>query len=70
MSEYAPLIIGIIVAILFLVALYFGKRIYYIRDELDYINMEISRTTGRERIFWQYEKKRLWLSLIPFYRGK
>ena len=70
MPEYGPLIIGMIIAILFFIALYFGQRIYYIKDELDYINMEISRTTGRERIFWQRKKKRLWLSLIPFYRGK
>ena len=68
MSESEPLIIGIISVIIFLIALYLGIRISSFKDELDYINTEIYRTTGSERIHWQHEKKRLWLSLIPFYR--
>lgn len=36
--------------------------------ELDYINMEIGRTIGAERQHWIKEKRRLWLSLIPFFR--
>lgn len=41
------------------------KRFY--RD-LNYMNMEISRTTGSEREYWKHEKKRLWRSLLPFSR--
>ena len=36
--------------------------------ELDYINREIGRTTGGEQRYWKREKRRLWLSLLPFYR--
>ena len=37
------------------------------RRELRYINKEIGRTDGREREHWKKKKKRLWLSLLPFY---
>ena len=36
--------------------------------DLRYINMEIERSTGAEREYWQQEKRRLWLSWLPFYR--
>ena len=36
--------------------------------ELDYLNTEIGRTEGAEREYWKREKRRLWLSLLPFYR--
>ena len=38
------------------------------RHELKYIKMEIRRSAGKERRYWLHEKKKLWLSLIPFYR--
>lgn len=37
-------------------------------QELDYLNREIARTEGAEREYWKREKRRLWLSLLPFYR--
>ncbi len=52
---------------LFLVALV--MKIGAFTRELDQINMEIGRTTGRERQYWKRERRRLWLSLLPFYRG-
>ena len=36
--------------------------------ELSRINMEINRNTGSQLAYWKREKRRLWLSLIPFYR--
>ena len=36
--------------------------------DLDYLNREIARTEGAEREHWKREKRRLWLSLLPFYR--
>ena len=36
--------------------------------ELDYLNREIARTKGAERQYWKHEKRRLWLSLLPFFR--
>ena len=40
------------------------------RKELNYINSEIRRTTGGEQARWKRAKKRLLLSLIPFYHPK
>ena len=36
--------------------------------ELRTINMEIRRTEGRERRHWIRTRRRLWLSLLPFYK--
>lgn len=35
-------------------------------QELKYINCEINRTYGGERRYWKRQRRRLWLSLIPF----
>ena len=34
--------------------------------ELRYVNNEIKRTRGAERKYWLQQRRRLWLSLIPF----
>ncbi len=36
--------------------------------ELRYINSEIARTVGSERRYWLQQRRKLWLSLIPFVR--
>ena len=36
--------------------------------ELKYLNNEIERTTGGERKRWLAQRRRLWLSIIPFIR--
>lgn len=36
--------------------------------ELQYLKREIGRTEGAERQYWLREKRRLWMSLIPFCR--
>lgn len=41
-----------------------------LRQELEYINMEIRRSTGRSLAYWKKKRRQLWLSLLPFYRGK
>lgn len=38
------------------------------RRELKYIKNAIRETDGEDRRYWEREKRRLWLSLIPFYR--
>ena len=61
------LLVGI-VAIFFLILLMFGL-VTFINDfssELRYLNNEIGRTTGAERRYWIRQRRRLWLSLIPF----
>lgn len=59
-------IIIIFFVVLFLVGLVI--KINEFSHELDYINREIGRTTGGEQRYWKREKRRLWLSLLPFYR--
>lgn len=36
--------------------------------ELQYVNSEIDRTEGEERQYWIWQRRELWLSLLPFYR--
>lgn len=38
------------------------------RRELQYVNSEIDRTEGEERQYWIWQRRELWLSLLPFYR--
>lgn len=43
--------------------------LFFLQDfqqELRYINMEIQRSTGKEREHWQKKKRQLLLSLLPF----
>ena len=35
-------------------------------QELRYLNCEIRRSTGEERKSWVRQRRRLWLSLLPF----
>lgn len=60
----------VIGAILLAVAIGFGLFMPWLRDfrrELKFINMEIDRTTGREQQHWIKRKKRLKMSILPFY---
>ena len=57
--------IGLIVLLL-LVGL--ALRLEEFKRDLKYVKTEIKRTRGSERRAWQKEKRRLWLSLIPFYK--
>ena len=68
MSFDDVMIVVFVLVIALPIICYFVKYICDFKDELDYINMEIYRTVGDERRYWQKEKKKLWLSLIPFYR--
>lgn len=55
-----PAAIGILTAIV--------MRLDRFSRELQYIKLEIGRTRGAERKYWKRKKRRLWLSLLPFYR--
>lgn len=60
-------LIGIF-AVVLLIGLLFGLA-QFINDfshELRYLNNEIGRTDGEERKHWIRQRRRLWLSLIPF----
>lgn len=54
----------VLVFLIILKIVLFFNKFYY---KLKRINQEIRRTDGTERRHWKREKKRLWLSLIPFY---
>lgn len=56
------ILVAAILAILLIVG--FVTKINAFTRELDYINLEIGRTTGRERKYWKRAKRRLWLSLL------
>ena len=56
-------IVFLILARLFLFFRSFGK-------ELRYINAELKRSGDSERPRWIRARKRLWLSLIPFYNPR
>ena len=62
----------IIVIVFFTVAIIFAiaSRIHNFRRDLDWLNREIQRTQGEERQYWKEEKRRLWLSLLPFFPKK
>lgn len=60
-------LIGIVAA--FFLFIVIGRLAMFINDfssELRYLNNEIGRTTGAERRHWIRQRRRLWLSLIPF----
>ena len=62
-----PTYIYIIIGILILFAL--GALILHLTDfirELRYLNKEIACTSGAERKYWLQQRRRLWLSLLPF----
>lgn len=67
-----PLIglLGFTVATIVLFCLLFGfvQFVAGFSDELRYLNHEISRTDGEERMYYIHCRRELWLSLIPFLR--
>ena len=69
LDAVANVLLTIIIAF-FAVMLFIGLsiKISEFNRELDYLNTEIARTEGAEREHWKCEKRRLWLSLLPFFR--
>lgn len=60
------IIITAVLLILLIVRIALGFNTF--KRNIKYVNMEIRRTRGSERKAWQKEKRRLWLSLIPFHK--
>ncbi|MBQ8289002.1 MAG: hypothetical protein IJX76_09610 [Clostridia bacterium] len=46
----------------------FASWLKEFQKELQYINTEINRTRGEERKHWIRQRRRLFLSIIPFIR--
>ena len=60
--------LGVIIVLFVLISVLYGLC-SFINDfsrELKYLNGEIGRTTGAERWHYIRQRRRLWLSLIPF----
>ena len=43
------------------------SKIHNFSRELRFLNREIQRTEGEECQHWKRERRRLWLSLLPFF---
>ena len=61
-------VLGILIAVIVLIGLviWLARFVETFSKELRYLNMEIGRTEGRERMHYLRRRRRLWLSLIPF----
>ena len=60
----------ILVAIPIVMFLLVGFVLFYMKfsRELYYLNSEISRTVGSEKREWIKKRRRLWLSILPFFK--
>lgn len=59
----------IIIVVIPLLSIFVAGFVLQFRDflhELRYLNCEIARTDGEESQQWIRQRRRLWLSLIPF----
>ena len=67
-SMTAAMLLALILVLagMFITALVQGINRF--RRDLQYINMEISRTIGSEKAYWMEQRRRLWRSLLPFCR--
>lgn len=61
-------VLGVLIAVFVLIglAIWLARFVETFSKELRYLNMEIGRTEGRERMHYLRRRRRLWLSLIPF----
>lgn len=50
-----------------LLVLYIGTVIYRFCLRMQYVNMEIGRTNGREQEYWIHQKRELIHSFFPLY---
>lgn len=62
----AVAVVGLFVGSLLLIGIVL--RLSDFLQKLQYLNMEIGRTTGKDRVHWKRRRRRLWLSLFLFGR--
>lgn len=57
-----------IFAVIFLITVLGALIVFFVEffRELRYLNKEIQCTAGAERKYWIRQRRRLWLSLLPF----
>lgn len=70
MNNANPIVIFTIAAVVLLIlfVILIGLIQFYNEfiTELQYLSSEIERTDGEERAYWISQRRRLWLSLLPF----
>ncbi len=62
--DFILFILIFVIAFLGVMAFYFNILSPFLRDR-EYIKMEMTRTTGREYMYWKHELKILYVSHIP-----
>ena len=65
-TELYFLIVPVVLLLFVLMIIGLASLINAFSKELKYLNAEIERTEGVERRRWIRQRRRLWLSLIPF----
>lgn len=60
------IVVGLIV--LLALVIWFAKFVNDFSRELRILNIEIRRSEGSERRHWLRARRRLWLSLLPFFK--
>lgn len=67
-SDFGAYLLLVILVVFFLILLVFGAVSCFrnFSQELKILNCEIRRTRGAERKHYIRQRRRLWLSLIPF----
>ena len=75
MTQYLSQVIDTVIVylalgcIFLLLATWVIHRCFQFSQQLRYLNREIRRTYGEERKLWKRRRRRLWLSLLPFFRA-
>lgn len=64
----AAMLVFVVLLLAFGFVVSLAMKISDFYKELQYLKREIGRTEGAERQYWLREKRRLWMSLIPFCR--
>lgn len=64
--EMGILIAGAIIVVLFVLVCVLARFVTDFSRELRILNIEIERTEGEEREHYIRQRRRLWLSLLPF----
>ena len=74
MTQYLSQVLDTVIVYLvfFCVFLLLAARVirwyFQFSQQLRYLNKEIRRNRGAERKLWKRRRRRLWLSLLPFFR--
>ncbi len=69
MNSFIYIFFAIALLVLVLIVIVFIEFVNEFSRELKYLNMEIKRNKGKTQLYWKRKRRRLWLSLIPFFKN-